>query len=413
MRGSAHDTYEVFALANQRFDAAASGKLGSPRMQHAALALSRDQLLIAGGCAEAGGAPLASAELLDLRTHTSRPLSDEQALLEPRLAPFALRLDSGTSLVLAGRDEAGQLLGSVERWEWSEQRFSRVVQGLPVRTELAVAALPGSRVAWLSCDQGSGAGCQLELLLEGPHEFSHVPVELPFAELTPAGLRDLRLWALPQGQLLLTAADDSDPNGRRRAFLIDPTWKTMSRVDASRVPKQLFGLDTGVIVELDETGTSLRAAVSDGRFASPSGNLLDGPQASLVLSTGDAFEREADGLRALVTGARVDVAELRFAAARFALVLDGQAELLFYDEQTLQPAVLIARDEVRVQGCTIARPQAERPTELSVERSGTRLSVSVVGVAATCSAGVSSSPIGVGLRLEESARLQSLSVERL
>ena len=423
MRGSAHDTYEVFALAEQRFDAAVSGKLASPRMQHAALALSADQLLIVGGCAEAGGAPLASAELLELSARTTRPLSDEHGLLEPRLAPFVLRLDSGTSLVLAGRDEAGRLLGSVERWEPSEQRFTRVAQGLPVHAELAVASLPGARVAWLSCDQGSGARCLLELLFEGPADFSHVPVELPFAELAPQGLSELRLWALPFGQLLLTAADDSDPSGRRRAFSIDPIAQTLSRVDASRVPKQLFGLDNGVIVELDETGTSLRAAGSEGRFASPQGNLvrsvssLEESSPYLALSASAAFEREAEGLRARAQGARADVAELRFAAARFVFAVAGQAELLLYDEHepAAQPSVRVTREQVDVQGCTLPRPDETQaaPLTLTLERSGTRLSVSAAGVVGTCSAHVSAGALGVGVRLDEGALLQSLSVERL
>ena len=265
-RGTAHDTYELFDIRGERFDAAHSGKLRQPRMQHAAL-LTGDELLLVGGRSEAGGAVLTSVERIDLGQGESEELPEANALREGRAFPAILRLDSGSVLVLAGQDEEGRVRGSVERLSRALARFELAARELPARAEVVVAALPGARVAWLTCDQGPGAQCELWLLAETPDGLTSTKLALPFAQEASAGLRELALSAYGSGRLLLTAADDSDPTGRRRAFEIDPAVPSLTRVTATRVPTRLVQLQSGAIAELDAEGLSLRAAATAGRWA--------------------------------------------------------------------------------------------------------------------------------------------------
>ncbi|MEY4578933.1 MAG: hypothetical protein RL701_3636, partial [Pseudomonadota bacterium] len=144
LRGTAHDTYEVFSLSEQRFDASLSDELASSRMQHGAAVLADGRLLLVGGRMSEDDAPLATAELIELRTRKTELLAGVRALNAARVFPSVLTLDSGTVLVLAGRDERARVRGSIERFEASELRFSTVLEGLLVHAEVAVAVLPGA-----------------------------------------------------------------------------------------------------------------------------------------------------------------------------------------------------------------------------------------------------------------------------
>ncbi|MEY4582920.1 MAG: hypothetical protein RL701_7623, partial [Pseudomonadota bacterium] len=305
--------------------------------------------------------------------------------------------------------ERARVRGSIERFEASELRFSTVLEGLLVHAEVAVAVLPGARLAWLGCDVGDAAECTLELVLETADGFARVPVPVPFAELAPSGLSSLQLLAFGAGQLLLTAADDSDRNLRRRAFLIDPLAATWQRVDATRVPNVLFALDSGAIVEIDADGTSLRAAVSEGRYASPDGDLLGADAPYLAFAAPGQWQRDGDALRARSQEARLDLAELRFAALRLELAIAGEAEIRLYDDRSIQPSVHVTESELSLAACHVPRAAGG----LVIERRGNELSVHDAGSQRTCRANISAEPLGIGVILKRDSLLQHLQVERL
>jgi len=403
-RGAAHDTYELFDIARERFDAARSGKLQQPRMQHAALLLG-DELLLVGGRSEGSGAVLASAELLDLESGVSEELPAANGLRQPRAFPALLSLDSGSVLALGGEDEEGRALGSVERFDRTQRRFEALASELPVRAELAVAALPGARVAWLACDRGTGAPCELWLLAETASGLTRSRVELPFSELAPSGLSELSLLPLGAGRLLLTAADDGDPNSRRRAFSIDPAAPSLSRVDATRVPRKLLALASGAIAELDSEGLSLRAAASEGRYASPAGDLLETRPDLLAHSAAGHFTREPAGLRASAPDARLDIAELRFAAFNLQLSLQGEAELLFYDEDAAPGALQLTAAGIQAASCSASRRASGI---VNLTRRGRILQID--GTA--CTLEVSARPLGMGIHMSEGALLEALRITR-
>jgi hypothetical protein len=400
-RGAAHDTYELFDLAQRRFDAARSGKLTHPRMQHAALVLG-DELLIAGGRSEGAGPVLSTVELVDLARRASEELAPANELRVARAEPVLLRLDSGSVLLLAGRDDDGRVLGEVERFDREARRFELLASELPVRAEVVVAALPGARVAWLACDQGPGAVCELWLLAEQGQALSRTPVPLPFAQLASEGLRELALIGTGRGELLLTAADDSDPTGRRRAFSIDPAAPSLARAASSRVPSLLFALSSGAIAELGRDGMSLRAASSAGRYASPEGNVLALQPELLALDAPGHFLREQQGLSALAA-ARVDLGELRFGELTLELTLEGEGEVLLYDDDSTALTLPLTAAEVQLAGCRAQRPADGK---LVVTRSGRALR------SAGCTTEAPAGELGVGVRLAQGARLRELRVTR-
>jgi hypothetical protein len=376
-------------------------------MQHAALLLADDKVLLVGGRKEPDGEPLASLELVEPRMATSELLAG--ALQVPRVAPSALMLDSGSVLVLGGRDGAGQLLGSIEIFDADAADFALTASELPVHEQACVAAMPGARAAWLSCDHaqaGGGAPCELALIQEHAGELQVTAVALDFEQQVPNGLTDLHLIYAGNGQLLWTGADDSDPTGRRRAFLIDVVTKTLERVDASRVPAELLRLNNGLIAELDDAGASLRAAFTRGRYASPQGDLLVDVDANLVLDAPEHWLREDDGLQALAAGARMDLGELRFAAFQTRVQVQGDYTLHFYDGLG-HNAQLSVRDSVlELPDC---RYRLQDEAGLQLVRNGMRLVVS----GSACAIEVSGAPLGMALRLEKDAAVRGITIQRM
>jgi hypothetical protein len=406
-RAGAHDNYELFERTSARFVAARSGKLREPRMMHAALLLADDKVLLIGGRKEPDGEPLASLELVEPRAARSELLAG--ALQVPRVAPSALMLDSGSVLVLGGSDGAGRLLGSVELFDADAADFALVGIELPVHEQACVAVLPGARAAWLSCEHaqaGGGATCELALIQENARELQVTAVALDFAAQVPNGLTDLRLIYAGNGQLLWTGADDSDPTGRRRAFLIDLVAQTLERVDASRVPAQLLRLNNGLIAELDDAGASLRAAFTSGRYASPQGDLLADIDANLVLDAPGHWLRQDDGLQALAAGARMDLGELRFAAFEARVEVQGDYTLHFYDGQGHNAQLSVRGSVLELSGC---RYRLQGAAGLQLVRTGARLVVS----GSACATEVSGEPIGMALRLEKDALVRAITIERM
>lgn len=403
-RAGAHDNYELFDARAARFLAARSGKLKAARMQHAAVRLPDGRVLLLGGRQEPDGEPLASLELVDVMAGTSELLPG--SLREPRVAPMALLLDSGSLLVLGGRDRAGQLQGSVEAFDAD---FRLAAGELPVHEHACAAALPGARAAWISCDhaaRGGGAGCELALIRELPSELQVLPVVLDFASLVPNGLTDMRLIHVGNGQLLWTGADDSDPTGRRRAFVIDVVAQRLERVEASRVPVELLRLHNGLIAELDEAGASLRAAATAGPYASPEGDLIAARSAHLLLDAPGHWQWQDDGLRALTSGARLDLGELRFAAFRGSLTVQGDYTLWLYDGLGERASLTVRDANVELPGC---RYQLRGDTRLQLARERSRLTVT----GAPCSLPVADSALGIALVLEKDAVVRGLTLQRM
>jgi hypothetical protein len=411
LRGSAHETYELFDVATGRFEASSSkNKLRQARMQHAAVMLDDGQLLLIGGRSEADGPPLSAAELLDLRHASSELLDGERGLQVARVAPAAFTLDSGSTLVLAGTDADARVVGSIEQFDAVQRRFQLRAEALPVRAEVAVAPLPGGRVAWLGCDVGPGATCALSVLFERAGGFDRELVPLPFADVAPNGLRSLRLLALSAGTLLLTAADDSDPATSRRAFLIDPSAGELTRVDATRVPSHLLSLSSGELVELDPAGASLRAAEPIGRYDSPTGNLLSEDSAYVVLDASAHWQRDADGLTAQREGARLDVPRLRFDALQLELESDGDWELIWSDAPPAQQLGLrVVDSQLQLGACHAEVPSGAR---LVLTRRASQLTAATARGAALCTGAAPSGQIGVGVRASAGAHLRWLSVSR-
>lgn len=404
-RAGAHDNYELFEPQLRRFVAARSGKLDEARMQHAAVRMPEDKVLLIGGRKEPEGEALGSLELVDTRAGTSQLL--EGTLQVPRVEPIALLLDSGSLFVLGGRDSAGRLLGSVESYDAEAADFALAVSELPVLEEACAAALPGGRAAWLSCDhasKGGGARCELALIRELATGLEVSDVALDFASLVPNGLTDLRLIYAGNGQLLWTGADDSDPTGRRRAFLIDVVTERAVRVEASRVPSELLRLQNGLIAELDDAGASLRAASTRGRYASPDGNLLD-DAANLVLDAPGHWLWQDAGLKALAADARMDLGELRLAAFQAEVQVQGDYALLFYDGAGHSARLSVQGSTLALSGC---RYQLQDDSGLQLARAGPRLTIS----GTPCSLEVAGAALGIALVLHKDAVVRSILIQR-
>jgi hypothetical protein len=330
-----------------------------------------------------------------------------------RANPSALMLDSGRVLVLAGRDARDQVAGSVEVYSDAERRFALALSDLPARDEVVVAALPGARVAWLACDHvdaGGGASCELSLISEQQGELTATPVGIDFGGLVANGLKEMRLIYAGDGQLLWTGADDSDPMGRRRAFVIDPATPSLSRVDASRVPSQLVRLRNDLIAELDQAGVSLRAAFTRGRYASPDVDLLMDAQESLVFDGPGRWLWQEAGVQALVPGARVDLGELRFAAFQGSLSVQGDFSLILYDGLGHDGRAEVRSGELQVDGAAGAcRSQLQEDASIELRRSGETVSFG----GTPCALRVPAGALGVALVLEDASILRALRVARL
>lgn len=270
----AHDTFEVFERDRAVFARERSQKLrGGPRMRHGALRLRDGRVLLVGGQTQLDGAPLATAELIDLETGQAAPVAGELSVA--RIEPTLVRLGAG-ALVLGGHDADGAPVLDVEVFDAERGSFRVLPLALSAHVEQVFAALPDERVAVLGCDVADGAasnaGCELFVLptdAAGADELTSEPVAVDFDAEAPAGLRKLRMLAFADGRLLLTAEDPSDVIARR-AFVIDLGRGRIERRDATRVPAALVRLFDDSVAELDAFGASLRR---DGSF---SRELLDG-----------------------------------------------------------------------------------------------------------------------------------------
>jgi hypothetical protein len=402
-------TYEVFDSETGSFAGSRSRKLATgPRMEHAALLLSDDRVLLVGGRAQPGGPPLATAELLELSSGTHEVVSGEAGLGAARVLPSLLRLDSGSVIVLGGRSEKGELITSLERFDAQARRFTPIEPALPPHDEVVAAALPGARVAWLGCDAGIASPCALTLLFENDGDFVREDVALEATSEAPLGLSDLRMVALDSGRLLLTGSVVSDPSASRRAFLIDVDRSTIDRLsDVSRVPSALLVLRTGQVAELDAAGASLREQDSLSEYESSDSDLITPTLELIALDVSTHWQRTPEGLQAVVA-ARMDVPKLRFAALRVELDCIGDARLLFVGDAGDTLTAELAAGEVRLGSCRQRLPDG---AHLVAIRDQTRLVLRASSGAALCEA-VLVGPVHLALQASADTLIRAFRAER-
>ncbi len=411
--GSAQETYEIFDAISGKFSATLSKKLlTGPRMQHAAARLPDGRLLLVGGRAAPDGPLLHSAELLDPVTAERIAIMGNAGLVDGRLSPQLLVLDSGEVLVAGGYDTAGKSVTSVERFDPRTRSFRRLSLRLTAHSEALASELPGGRFAWLGCDTGKAAGCSLSLQLSTTQDFISVPVAIDFAGHTPAGLTELRMLTLADGRLFVTGSDPSATIAHR-AFVIDPSTATISPRDAVRVPSSVLRTGDGTLLELDAFGASLRREDTASAYDSPSTNLLASGSPWVALDAPAHWQRDTTGLHALVVGSRLDLAALRFADLR--VELDGQGS--FTLGWSAEPGagasdthVSVSAGTLRAEGCNVALPKG---ATLVASRHGRSLQLSSSTGAALCSTSLPAGALRLWLSAEPGAQLRRLTATRL
>jgi hypothetical protein len=404
-RSGADATFEVFDPARGRFAGELSRKLSNARMEHGAALLPDGDVLLAGGRSEPGGAPLATAELIRLELPAPEQPGD---LVHARVEPAVLTLDSGAVIVAGGRDESGAVVASLERLEAAAKRFVRLDLELPAYENVVAVALPGARVAWLGCDTRSQT-CGLTLVLLRGDEPVRVDVALDWESLVPLGLSTLRAVALDDGRLLVTGRDP-DASMMSRAFVIDLDARTIESVEASRAPSVVAPLADGAIAELDAFGTSLRRLASFSIYDSPKDNVLEASPRRIALDAPDRWKRASDGLRALVSGARVDLPHLQFGSFRLELRLEGEALVRIATADAPDLAIGVGA-RVSAPGC----PQLAAAGRLVLERRSGGVAVKLDAKARdVCVVPLpGSSPARIAIEAETDAVLRDLQVTRL
>lgn len=364
--GSAADTYEVFDPALGVFARELNDHLSDARMEHGGAVLPDGQVLLVGGRAAPNMPPLATAELIHLEGAASDAPTD---LVEARVAPEVLVLDSGAVIVAGGRDADGATVTSLERYEAAARRFVRLEGSLPAYERAVAIALPGTRIAWLGCDSDAAKRCGLTLVLLRETEPVYLDVPLDWAAYVPDGLNMLHAVALDDGRIL---ALGRDPRGSMmsRALVIDPAEPSITAYEATRAPSALVSLTDGLIAEIDPFGTSLRRLGSSSAFEDPEGDLLVGEIPRAAIDAPDRWERRNDSFTALVSGARVDVTKLRFGDVRVELDLSGDALLRLSGEGAPDLAIGVGT-RVSARGC----PQLAATGSVWLERRGDAIEV--------------------------------------
>jgi hypothetical protein len=403
--GGASETYEVFDSVRGVFARESIRQLTGPRMQHGAALLPDGSILLAGGRAEPDGAPLASAELIRLTPPTPEQPSD---LIEARVAPTVLVLDSGAVLVAGGRDADDAVLPRLERFEAAAKRFVRIDLELPVYEFATAVSLPGARIAWIGCDTRTRR-CGLTLVLFGDAEPVRIDVPLDWEAFVPLGLSALRAVALDDGRVLVTGREP-DANMMRRALVVDIGARALEAYEATRAPTVLTALADGLIAELDAFGTSLRNLGSFSVYDSPKGDLLAQPSRRTVIDAPDRWEQSDEGLRALVSGARLDVPHLQFTNVRLDLRIDGDALIGFTPVDASEFAVGVG-SRASAPGC----PKFKASGRVIIERRGTAVSVKLApdGSDVCRTTMPSASPARIAIRAEADAVLKRLELTRL
>lgn len=408
--GEGHDSFEVYDDTRGVFAREQSGRLGAPRLEHAAAALPDGRLLVAGGRAEVGGEALASAELIAL-TGEPRPEPVTLALATARIAPELLALDSGVHVLVGGVATSGETVRSIERFDLERERFVPFEVELPDHAHAVAAALPGDRVAWFGCGPLEAPSCALSLALVRGERASVHPLELDFASALPRGLLEPRMLAQEDGRLLITGRDPEAAISAR-ALVVDPSARSVVAVDASRTPTRLAALTDGVIVELDRVGGSVRRSGSASEYQSPEGELLTDEALPPALDHPDRWRRSDEGLEALVEDARLDVPRLRFADFTVSVVARGRWRAIVAATGAPELRLSFGSGQPPASGCALGAETEATDASIRLERRGATVTL-IDGAGARCAlTWPATGRARLAIEAGQGALLQSLRVSR-
>jgi hypothetical protein len=403
--GRAEQTYEVYDTVRGSFARELNDRLLGARMEHGAALLPDGNVLLAGGRSEPDGAPLATAELVRLEP----PVPDQPSdLVVPRVDPSVLVLDSGAVVVAGGRDPSGGIVASLERFDPAAKRFIPVELELPSYENAVAVALPGARIAWVGCDTLSPR-CGITLVLLHGTEPVQVDLPLDWGSAAPLGLSSVRAVALDDGRLLVTGREP-DANMMSRALVVDLDAQQIETVEASRAPSVLVSLADGAVAELDPFGTSLRRLGSFSVYDSPSGDVLTAEARRAVLDAAPRWNRSDEGLRALVSGARVDIPHLRFGNFRCELRFAGAALIRIATSDAPGLAIGVGA-RMSAPGCPLLSASGRIMLERRPGSIALRLTASGRD---ECSVSFpSTSPARIAIEAEADTVLRSLEITRL
>ena len=393
VEGPAHDTFEVYdplegnVLPGLR-------TLAEPRRDAAATTLPDGRVLLVGGRAAGGGAPLASAELVDAGSLTSEPTGD---LPTPRATPMLPVLDDGSTLVVGGTGPGGGILREILAFDPRSETFV----DLEVRTPadpIAAVPLPGGRLVVVADGLPEG----LALYRNAPPILGPVPglVEEPL-DLALPPLTERSAAALLDGTLLLAGLD---ADGERRAFQVDVGTGAVRELPPPRALGRQVTLADGTTAAIDEVGLALRRVSERSPFGNPPATLI---AEDLALDAPGRWTSEGAALVAVAGDARADLAGLRFADVVVTLETQGSTELLFQPDGAPAQVVRVDDDQAGPSLCTV-----EGTGPVRLERSGQQLLVERGSERRACRLDGLTGRVGLAFRARAGARFERIEARR-
>lgn len=396
--GEGEDTFEIVQVSSD--ERVGDGFLVEPRREHAAIALG-ERVLLSGGRAMAGHAPLGSVEALTIDEDAGGSVIVGE-LSVPRAGHVMLGLDDGSVAIAGGVDERGAPIAVVERFDPGADALDVLGTFETAREDAAYLALPGARVAQIGGREGDEWTGHVELVLE-TGDALHLDGVLPALERPVA--------AAVGGKVLVIGRDPA--TGRARGVVLDPDAVGFAprELEPSRAARRLVPLADGSFAEGDELGLSMLRV----DLATP----LDPPPASIAPAFMEDRERLAldapsrwrarEGvLEAAAVGARFDVPMLRFAELALTLDARGAMDVLLVRDDGPPVVIELAQDGAALGTCRAPRGDGL----LRLVRTGDRLVLDGGSGAVECSAELPER-IGVAVRAREiGAGVRRIQLER-
>ncbi|HEY8426953.1 MAG TPA: kelch repeat-containing protein, partial [Sandaracinaceae bacterium] len=315
--GEGVDTLELLRFGGGEEARIGEGFLALPRREHAAVAIGKRAVLLAGGRERTGGPPHAEIEIVTVDEAGSSAESRVVARLAvARALAHALALDDGRVAIAGGVDARGEPATAIELFDPETGTLDRV-PGLPARRDAAYAALPGARIAQIGGRTEEGWSGDVDVAVDG------AIVTLPGA-IPP--LEAPRATSLGDGRVLVVGREA----GRASGIVLDVGTLALERVEASRAATVLVPLADGSIAEGDPTGVSaIRIDLRTPLDSLPATLFpaLPEDRAHLALDAPRRWRATAGELVSEVDGARFDVPGLRFAAFSLELRASGPLEV--------------------------------------------------------------------------------------
>jgi len=389
--GAPLDTFERLDLDDPPGAPRRVGTLARGRREHAALSLADGGVVLVGGADRTG--LLDSIERIDPDGTSGRLLGAR--LRTPRSGATLVERSDG-SVFIAGGTDAGGASSALEVLAPTGISTEALALGQPpART---VVALPGPRLLWIGTD-----GSVSVVLLEGSVTRIDIGLTLPDGVVVSSSLGELLVHDEATEELVLVARDLSS-----------------RRVPSSRRGEALVVTDDGTFVELDAAGGSRFRPSVASPFSPPPSSFqfpLDAPSVVLDAPTRWREGMLEGGLGALIAeqeGASLDVPVLRMRAFSVELRTLGAGTLWLTAAPGLGAfatrvrAITFTDHDASIDGCHIERA------------AGAPLIVTRVGDALTLAAGVGSSAcevslpdrVGVGLSLAAGAAVSSIRIAR-